>query len=1353
MDVVGEVVLSTFLEGVLDKLLSLDFLNFIRGGELNKPLEKLKLILPFVATVVNDAEEKRFEKPVNGAWLKQLKHVVYDAEDVLDEIAFKAMEDQLEPKSQINRKVWDVFSKCRKIISDTVCGFKEGTESKINRIVDTLEYLVNQKDVIGLSDTVGGSSSRAGQRLETTSLLSEPRVFGRNDDREKIIRMLVSDENVSSNGVCVIPIVGMGGVGKTTLAQFVYNDHMVKEHFDLKVWVCVSDRFDVKKLTKTILESISPDTRVANDLNSLQVNLQEKLSGKKFLLILDDVWNEDYDQWIAFRKPFITGLQVSKILITTRNVGVSSIMRTVPDHYVEQLPEEDCWSLLRQHAFENESSINPQLEFIGKKIVRKCKGLPLAVSIIGGLLRSKTNIDNWEDLLNSKFWSISDSRGILPALSLSYLHLPAALKQCFVYCSIFPKDYEFKVDELVLLWMAEGFIPQLKGVRLEDMARRYFLDLLSRSFFQHSVTCKSGFKMHDLVHDLSKSLSEGMCFRMEDMFEAEQHYPIPENARHLSYVPDYYEPFTKFGALGKTETSLRTFLPLGRGRRFSYLPEMALLELLQKLNRIRVFSLNGYQIVSLPESIGNLRHLRYLDLSYTSIRNLPESTGTLYNLQTLLLIGCQSLIELPTNMGKLLNLQYLDASQSGLMKMPHGIGRLIKLQRLSNFIIGKNNETGIRELRDLSLLQGSLIISGLQNVLDPLEAIEARFEKKHYLSALVLEWSRDIHTLAKGGSAEKLLNILLSNMKLKDLMVRYYSGKILLEPASGFVALEKLTIEECDKLTSVQRLQSTGIFEKETSLFPCLHELSIKHCPKLRNLPKHLPSLVQLKITGCMELVELFPEKGEEMQCLTEISIQKCPKLRKLPTKLPSLVQLNIDGCLQLHALPTCSLIRNLRLQECNEMLLRKAVGLHSLTSLYLCKIQKLRCLPKGALEQLMMLEDLEIHSCDLLRLSSDEVSLQNLVSLRRLAISDCPQMEHFPCQLHTLTTLKKMEIWACPRLRLSTNTRLPSLIQDIWISCDAKSLPLEMICCSSLERLSVWNSHCLTSLPGCKLSSSLKMLTIRMCSKLEFLPKEMMHCNSSLESLLIESCESLQSLGLQAFTPDTATSLKELKVIGCGNLKSFPEGLHNLTSLCSLTIISCPGLVSFPDGGFPVANLRKIQISQCYELRSLPVHGVSSLQDLTMRRCPNLYSFPEGPLPAKLERLLIDSCGNLNSISRWGFERLACLKNLSFIGCSTDREVFMEGFLPSTLVTLSIKNLPTLKVFDKGLQHLNSLKYLRIVRCHSLSALPEEMLPANLCFLQIVECPSVKRHYEINKRNGIQQYSRISCLCWEEDF
>ncbi|KAJ9131453.1 hypothetical protein P3X46_035110 [Hevea brasiliensis] len=176
MNVVGEIVLSTFVEGVLDKLLSMDFLNPIRSEELNKPLEKLKLTLPSVATVGNDAEEKRFEKPVIGAWLKQLKHAVYDAEDVLDEIAFKAMEDQQEPQSQINRK--------------------------------------------------------------TTSLLTEPGVYGRNDDREKIIRMLISDENVSSNGFCGIPIVGMGGVGKTTLARLVCNDYTVK------LWVCGAFRLE-----------------------------------------------------------------------------------------------------------------------------------------------------------------------------------------------------------------------------------------------------------------------------------------------------------------------------------------------------------------------------------------------------------------------------------------------------------------------------------------------------------------------------------------------------------------------------------------------------------------------------------------------------------------------------------------------------------------------------------------------------------------------------------------------------------------------------------------------------------------------------------------------------------------------------------------------------------------------------------------------------------------------------------------------------------------------------------------------------------------------------------------------------
>ncbi|XP_022759463.1 putative disease resistance protein At3g14460 [Durio zibethinus] len=1398
MDVVGEAVLSTFLETLLDRLLSVEFVNFVRGGELNDSLEKLKLTLSTVGSVVNDAEEKQFEKPNIEAWLKLLKNAVYDAEDVLDEIAIKALEQRLKPEPQFNRKVWDIFSKYRKMISDTLRNFKEGTETKIMKIIDSLEYLVKQKDALGLRDAAQQSSSRVRKRPETTSLVNEVFIYGRDNDREKIIQLLLSDAADSVNRVSVIPIVGMAGVGKTTLAQVIYNDKKVKDYFDLKTWVYVSDQFDMKQITRTIIASLCQETPTSNDLNNLQVNLQEKLIGKRFLLVLDDVWNEDYSQWVSLRKPLRAGAEGSKILITTRNTGVSSIMRTVPDHNLGLLSDEDCWELFKQHAFDVCASVSPKMETIGRAIVKKCKGLPLAASTVGGLVRCKHNVDEWCELLNSRVWYLSDDSGILPALKLSYHYLPINLKRCFAYCSIFPKDYEFRDEELILLWMAEGFVPQLKGIRMEDLARKYFHDLLSRSFFQQRSPDKSVYVMHGLVHDLAKAVSEGICFRLEDILEGGNQYKIPKTGRHLSYIRDYYEPFSKFEVFDDGEISLRTLLALGCGRKFSHLPGKILLELLPKLKHLRVLSLNSYQITDLPESIGNLKHLRYLDISYTSVRRLPESTSTLYNLQSLLLVGCHSLIELSFDIGNLINLKHLDMSQSSLTKMPLGIGKLVSLQRLSSFIVGKHAETGIRELRNLVHLQGRLSIAGLQNVLDVRDVIEANFENKQFLSALELEWSKEIHVLQHEESAEDLLGIILSMTKLKELTICYYHGKrlpapryncletlilsnmlrLLEWPSLGvekdefsslrhleiracpklrrichrFAALEKLIIESCEELVELQKLTPTGKSEKEIS-FPRLLELSIDHCPKLLKLPTCLLSLKELRIIGCKELNMLFTEEGGEVPHLRKLSIHECPKLSKLTPLLPSLVQLHLRGCLRLLALPSSPVLCKLRLEECDEMLLRNAIGLRSLTSLYICKIQRLSCLSECLLKQLTTLKELEIRACDMLKtLFMDDAGLQHLVSLQKLLIFNCPKLEELPLKMHKLTALNKLEIWACPLLQSSAEMKFPSKLRDLWISSEVESLPIGMFQNMSLERLSVWNSNSLTSFPRCKLPGRLRTLSLSTCSKLDCLPEEMMQCNNSLESLLIESCESLCSLGLRAFTATTATKLRELKIIGCVNLKNFPEDIHNLTSLCLLTVISCPRLVSFPDGGFPTTNLRKIHISKCYELKSLSVHNVTSLQDLTVRKCPNLKSFPEGALPTKLERLVVDSCGYLKPMSEWGFDRLNALKNLGIIGGYAGQVSFPERMLPSSLTALSIKYLPKLKVVGRALQHLNSLKYLRIVRCHGLLALPEESLPVNLCFLQIVDCPRVKEQYEMKKKIGLHQYSLVSCLSWDDN-
>lgn len=1094
---------------------------------------------------------------------------------------------------------------------------------------------------------------------------------------------------------------------------------------------------------------------------------------------------------VSLRKPFRSGAPGSKILVTTRNASVSSIMRSVPDHILERLSDEDCWELFRQHAFDIHSAVDPRVEAIGRAIADKCGGLPLAASTVGGLLRFKHDISEWGEILNSRMWLLADNSSILPALRLSYHHLPVNLKRCFAYCSIFPKDYEFRENELVLLWMAEGFVPQLKGVGMEDLGRKYFHDLVSRSFFQRQKPDKSVFVMHILVHDLAEYVSEGICFRWEDLSKNGAQCKLPKDARHLSYNRDYYEPFTKFEGFKDAE-SLRTLLPLDGGRSFSYLPEKFLTELLPELNLVRVLSLKSYQINHLPESIGRLKHLRYLDLSHTPIRRLPESTGNLFNLQTLLLVGCKSLTELSFDIENLINLQHFDASQSGLKKMPAGIGKLVNLQRLSSFAVGQRGP-GIRELRNLLQLRGGLCISGLHYVLDVREVVEASFENKQHLSVLELEWSVEANVFVNKILAEQLLGIILSATRLKELKIRNYPGERLpirqyqfletlvlsnmlnlaewplLEEdglfcclrqlkiqdcpklkniTHSFPALEKLNIKCCPELVTIQRSTSTGPLAKKFAFFPRLCEIFVEHCPKLTGLPSFMPSLQMLKLSRCLELTKLSTSEGEEIfPELLKLSIRNCPKIRRLPAQLPSLVQLDISGCFQLLALPRCPLISELRLEQCGQMLLRKAGCLHSLTSLYICEIQGLRCLPDCLLKQLTALKDLEVRSCDMLKTCFSDVSSQHLVSLQRLLIFSCSNLEELPQQLHGLTALNKLEIWSCPPLQFSREIRSPFTLQDLWISTEADSFPAGMMQNNSLEKISIWNSHSLASFPSCKLPSTLKALSIMSCSKLEQIPRKMMQHNNTLESLLIDSCESLNS-----FTVTGAANLKELKIIGCGSLKTVPGDIHLLGSLHSLTIISCPLLVSFPDGGLP-RNLRKIHVSKCYELKSLPLHNVAFLQDLTVRKCPNLTRFPGDTLPSKLEHLVVETSGNLNNILEWGINKLTSLKNLTIAdGCGGEL-LFTERTLPASLRALSIKNLPKLESLGRALEHLHCLRYLRVIRCRNLSALPEELLPGNLCFLQIVDCPKVKQQYQVKKNSGLDQYSLVSCLTLDDDF
>ncbi|KAL0379858.1 UNVERIFIED_CONTAM: putative disease resistance protein RGA4 [Sesamum angustifolium] len=223
-----------------------------------------------------------------------------------------------------------------------------------------------------------------------------------------------NQENVS-----IIPIVGMGGIGKTTLAQLIYNDELMTAEFDLKAWVCVSEEFDVFTITKTIFHAVTQTSPESKDLNLLQERLKETFSMNKFLLILDDVWNEDYDKWEAFLRPFLVGLPGSKVLVTTRNANIAAMVGSVPSYYVNLLADNDCLSLLAQHALgKSNFDEHPNFKKIGEALVRKCRGLPLAAKALGGLLRSKESPEEWKDVLYSKIWNLPRENNILPGFKI-----------------------------------------------------------------------------------------------------------------------------------------------------------------------------------------------------------------------------------------------------------------------------------------------------------------------------------------------------------------------------------------------------------------------------------------------------------------------------------------------------------------------------------------------------------------------------------------------------------------------------------------------------------------------------------------------------------------------------------------------------------------------------------------------------------------------------------------------------------------------------------------------------------------------------------------------------------------------
>ncbi|GLT30484.1 hypothetical protein SLA2020_052810 [Shorea laevis] len=404
--------------------------------EVRAQMESWKTLLPKITTVLQHAEKNQVANQFVKSCLDDLRNLAYDMEDLLEEFVIDAKRSKAKPNREIN--------------------------SIVNHLTVRLQHFEKEMHTFGLINLTMNAEDKsckvAVERLLESPLL-EDKVWGRDSDKDVILQRLLEDKG-SLERDFVIPIVGMGGLGKTTLARLIYNDEKLKGKFDLKAWVCVSNEFDVARITRTIFEHVTGKS-CDSDFGLLQEKLRGELSGHKFLLVLDDVWNKEYGQWDVLKRPFMSGAPGSKIIVTTRNKDVGMMMRGDDGVYNLALLQDDaCLPLFTRHALGKENfDAHPNLEDVGEKLVKRCKRLPLALKTLGGVLRGKLRRDEWENVLNSDIWSSSEDRSrILPTLRLSYNHLPSHLKQCFAYCALFPQDCEFKEKELVLLWMAEGLL-------------------------------------------------------------------------------------------------------------------------------------------------------------------------------------------------------------------------------------------------------------------------------------------------------------------------------------------------------------------------------------------------------------------------------------------------------------------------------------------------------------------------------------------------------------------------------------------------------------------------------------------------------------------------------------------------------------------------------------------------------------------------------------------------------------------------------------------------------------------------------------------------------------------------------
>ncbi|KAF8669084.1 hypothetical protein HU200_051407 [Digitaria exilis] len=636
------------------------------------------------------------------------------------------------------------------------------------------------------------------------------------------------------------------------------------------------------------------------DLNSLHNQLQSFIEGKRFLLVLDDVSDNIRAVWADVRSVLSRGAPGSIVLVTTQLYGVASFMGTTTPIFLNPLQYDDLWKLFKHHAFFDNQSTEA-LEYVGRKITEKLHGLPLAAIMIAVSLRNYLDEVHWNRLLESWWWTVSSNSlriHIAASLGVCYCELPAHLRQCLVYCSIFPRNYIFGKCELIQMWIANGFVKlnNTGGPRsLEEVASEWFDELVNRCFLQPTFW-ELRYVMHDLVRDFAIALTSdeycGVDCEVVDLPQSVRHLSIDMDNMNVPWA-DYniknLRSLMLFGGLGDSKSS-ECYTTVGSLLERSYGTVGCLSEgcsddndhaditlkrscvtigsILRRSTSLRLLNLSNMRLdpvmacfdnhllvedhvaafasfITRHHMLPHLTHLRYLDFSYSGITELPDSLCTLCNLQVLGLRSCR-FTQLPRSMNSLISLRHLHAD-ADTIALIYGIGGLTKLQELHEFRVKAEDGHRITELRDMLYIEGSLCISDLQRVANQAEATQANLSRKEGITCLHLKWDRDQPLRGKYNHFGKELN-------------HYDKGDPL------HVSLLQKNYAPSDIPGSIVNSSGLSTPDPAINILECL--------PPPRNLQ-------QLKISGYPGCS--FPDWVECLRYIQVIEISHCIKLQVLP--------------------------------------------------------------------------------------------------------------------------------------------------------------------------------------------------------------------------------------------------------------------------------------------------------------------------------------------------------------------------------------------------------------------------------------------------------------------------------------